>query len=108
MKNGVTTTIALSEDDGARMIVTLTKNELKQLVHDTVVAALAASHRMPTDKEILLTPEQAAALIGVNRRWLYRRAAKLPFTRRISRKTLRFSEGGLRRWIAAGKPDSRR
>jgi len=107
MKNSVTPTIAPSENDGARMIVTLTKTELKQLVHDAVVTALANNHGTPTDKEILLTPEQAAALIGVNRRWLYRRAAKLPFTRRISRKNLRFSEPGLRRWMAAKKPANR-
>jgi len=56
------------------------------------------------EKDALLTSEQAASLMGVSRRWLYRHAAKLPFTRRVSRKNLRFSEAGLRRWITAKKP----
>jgi predicted DNA-binding transcriptional regulator AlpA len=47
----------------------------------------------------LLTAEQAAALLNVAPRWCYRHAAELPFTRRIGRKTLRFSEAGLRRWL---------
>ncbi len=48
----------------------------------------------------LLTAAEAAGLLGVTPRWLSRRASKLPFTRRLSRKTLRFSEIGLRRWLA--------
>ena len=51
----------------------------------------------------LLTPEEAGQLLGVTPRWLYRHAKRLPFTRRLSRKTLRFSEAGLRRWQAAQK-----
>jgi excisionase family DNA binding protein len=59
------------------------------------------------EKDTLLTPEQAAAAMGVSRRWVYRHAAKLPFTRRISRKNLRFSEAALCRWMAGKKPGSR-
>ncbi len=51
----------------------------------------------------LLTPQQAASLLGVGIRWLYRNSRRLPFTRRLSRKSLRFSEKGLRRWLAAKK-----
>lgn len=46
----------------------------------------------------LLRPSEAAAILGVTPRWLYRHARRLPFTRRLSRKALRFSEHGLRRW----------
>ncbi len=49
----------------------------------------------------LLTPEEAGRLLGVTPRWLYRHAKRLPFTKRLSRKALRFSEKGLRRWLAA-------
>jgi predicted DNA-binding transcriptional regulator AlpA len=48
----------------------------------------------------LLSPQEAAALIGVSRRWLYRHHSKLPFTRRLSRRTLRFSTLELTRWLA--------
>jgi hypothetical protein len=36
-----------------------------------------------------------------SRRWVFRQASRLPFVRRISRKTLLASESGLNRWIAA-------
>jgi len=48
----------------------------------------------------LLTITEAAALIKMSPRWLYRHARNLPFTRRISRKALRFSRSGLDRWLA--------
>ncbi len=45
-----------------------------------------------------LTAVEAAALLRVTPRWLYRHQKKLPFARQLSRKCLRFSEAGLRRW----------
>ena len=62
-----------------------------------------ASMQAP-NAERLLTPPEAAALLGVTVTWLYRHAGKLPFARRLSRKALRFSEGGLHRWLAGRKP----
>lgn len=56
------------------------------------------------ESERLLTPPEAAALLGVTVTWLYRHAGRLPFARRLSRKALRFSEAGLRRWLASRKP----
>lgn len=47
----------------------------------------------------LLTAGQAASVLGVTKRWIYTRAAQLPFARHLSRRTLRFSEAGLRRWM---------
>jgi len=49
--------------------------------------------------ERLLTPQEASAILNVRVRWLYRHAGRLPFTRRLSRKRLRFSEAGLRRYL---------
>jgi predicted DNA-binding transcriptional regulator AlpA len=80
--------------------------QIRDVVREEIAAATGNNHQ--TESEQLLTPEQAAELIGVNSQWLYRHAEKLPFTRRISRKNLRFSEDGLRRWLATKKPDSRR
>src|SRR5262245_26438399 len=56
------------------------------------------------ESERLLAPPDAAALLGVTVSWLYRHADRLPFSRRLSRKALRFSELGLRRWLATRKP----
>jgi predicted DNA-binding transcriptional regulator AlpA len=47
----------------------------------------------------MLNAAEAAGLLCVAPRWLYRHAGSLPFTRRIGRKALRFSEQGLHRWL---------
>ena len=54
-----------------------------------------------TEPDRFMTAEQVAPVLGVTPRWLYRHAGKLPFTRRLSRKALRFSEAGLRRYLAS-------
>jgi predicted DNA-binding transcriptional regulator AlpA len=94
--------------DYDKMVVQLSVNELRRIVGEEIAAALQNGGGHAPEKDGLLSPEEAAAILGQNVRWLYRHADKLPFTRRISRKNLRFSEGGLRRWLAARKPDSRR
>jgi hypothetical protein len=55
------------------------------------------------EPDALLSVAEAASLLSVKPRWLYRNAKRLPFTRRLSRKALRFSKSGLLRWIAARK-----
>ena len=52
----------------------------------------------------LLEPAEAASRLGVTVRWLYRHANQLPFTRRLGRKVLRFSEAGLQRFLARSQP----
>ena len=54
----------------------------------------------PQESGELLTAEQAAALLSVSSDWMYRHAAGLPFTKRLSRKALRFSRAGLLKWRA--------
>lgn len=53
-----------------------------------------------SEPDQLLTAEQAAERLGVKKRWMYRHAETLPFTRRLSGGTLRFSARGLERWKA--------
>src|SRR5438445_4134007 len=50
-------------------------------------------------KDRLLTSEEVAATLGVTKRWVQRRARRLPFARRISDHAIRYSECGLRRWL---------
>jgi hypothetical protein len=52
------------------------------------------------DDDRLLGPEEAGRRMGVTVRWLYRHYARLDFARKLSRKTLRFSERGLVRWLS--------
>lgn len=53
----------------------------------------------PSAEDRLLNPHEAAARLGVTIKWLYRHAKHLPFTRRLTRKALRFSESALQQWL---------
>ncbi len=73
------------------------------------LAARVASIAQPgpvrrQEEDRLISVEDAAGRLGVTPRWLYRHAPRLPFARRLSRKALRFSELGLKRWQAAQGP----
>ncbi|SRR6266511_4080488 len=57
----------------------------------------------PVEKENWLTPEQAAAILGVSKARVYWHAKKWNFAKRISHKALRVNEAGLRRWIQTRK-----
>lgn len=46
-----------------------------------------------------LSPVEAAACTGVTRRWLLAHADEIPGMKRLSRKTIRFSERQLRRFL---------
>jgi len=85
----------LGELEGLRVAL------LAQLITHSVAATLAAEpdeKSQPTDR--LLKPAEAAALLKVTPRWLYRHHRSLPFTRKLSRRLLRFDEVGLHRWLA--------
>lgn len=47
----------------------------------------------------MLTVDKAADRLSVAPDWLYRRSDSLPFARKLSDRTLRFSERGLERWL---------
>jgi|SRR5215510_11422446 len=102
-KNGIST-IAPSENDGERMLVTvtitLTKGELEKIVH-AVKAALQNESGYVVEKDKLLTPQEAAEMLGQTVRWVYRHAPEWKFTRRLSRRCLRFPENPLRRYAMA-------
>jgi predicted DNA-binding transcriptional regulator AlpA len=82
--------------------------QIRLIVREEIAAASNVAISNPANTDVLLTPEEAAAMMNVERRWLIRHAKKFPFTRRISRKVLRFSEAGVRRWLATKKPSSNR
>ncbi|MGH7770943.1 MAG: helix-turn-helix transcriptional regulator [Candidatus Binatia bacterium] len=54
--------------------------------------------------ERLLTAEEAAQLLSVSPDWLYRHAKRLPFSRKLGPKMLRFSYQGILKWLATRKP----
>jgi predicted DNA-binding transcriptional regulator AlpA len=70
-----------------------------------LLASAAANGPAPApEADRLLTPKAASAILGVTSTWLYRHAGRLPFTRRLSRKVLRFSQAGLQRWQTRQRP----
>ena len=76
-------------------------DQLADKVAARVLAGLngAATSTSSATPDRLLALTEAARLLGVTPRWLRDRADRLPFTRRLSRKVLRFSADGLRRYL---------
>jgi predicted DNA-binding transcriptional regulator AlpA len=63
----------------------------------------ATSEREPSANGHMLSPDEVGALLGIPREqvWRYsRRRSWQKFTRRVSRKCVRFDEAGLRAWLA--------
>src|SRR5215467_12549584 len=71
---------------------------LARLITSHTPATPPDEKSQPTDR--LLKPTEAALLLKVTTRWLYRHHRSLPFTRKLSRRLLRFDEAGLHRWLA--------
>ena len=62
-------------------------------------APAEASPHQKNGSDRMLSAKEAAERCGVNTRWIYRKADDLPFTRRLSGGTLRFSAHALERWM---------
>lgn len=59
----------------------------------------------PGGQERLLDAAEMAYRLGMTRKQLYNRSSALPFTRRVGKHTLRFSERGFQKWLEkGGKP----
>ena len=63
------------------------------------LAAPAAPAGEPPEAVRYVGLEEAARLTGQSRRWLLRHTRGLRFRRDLSRKAVRFEEGGLLRWL---------
>ena len=74
--------------------------QIRQVVREEILAALSENAHV-IEKGRLLKPQEAAEILGQTVRWVYRHAPQWPFTRRLSRKCLRFPENALRRYAAA-------
>jgi hypothetical protein len=55
---------------------------------------------VPSETDRLLTAEDVAEHFGRSIGWVYRQAKHWNFTRRVTRRTVRFSEAGLQRFLA--------
>lgn len=77
------------------------------VVQSALAAALqSAPNQTPQpfpEEDRMLTPDEAAQILRRSRLWVYRNANRLPFVKRISRKSLLCSEAGVKRWLATRK-----
>ncbi len=87
-------------DDVPALLARLASLQAVLLARLLVSSKETGSPKLPAEPDRLLTAEEAAPLLGTTVRWLYRHSGQLPFARRLSRKALRFSEAGLRRYMA--------
>ena len=86
--------------DDSSPSVTLTVGQLKTLVRKEVESAVGQNGHA---EDRLLEADEAARVLSVSPDWLYRNAKKLPFTRKLGRKMLRFSHLGIQKYVATIK-----
>ena len=92
----------LQPDQVPAVLATLSAIQGAVLAQLSAPAGPRALEAAPDDR--LLTPSEVAARLGVQLRWLYRHASTLPFTVRLSRRALRFSQNGLVRYLRQHRP----
>jgi len=71
---------------------------LREVLHQELIKVLNGK-----SGDRLLTAEQAAEILSTSPDWLYRHANRLPFTRKLGPRMLRFSYQGIQKWLASRK-----
>lgn len=77
---------------------------LERLPEMSPIGDTPEARAQPATPDKLLKVHEAAERLGVDRRWIYRHADKLPFTRKLTSGTLRFSDAGIDRYLRTRKP----
>jgi len=86
--------------DDSSPSVHLTVGQLKALVREEIEKA-AGQNGHQGDK--LLDAEEACKVLSTSVDWLYRHANRLPFTRKLGPRMLRFSYQGIQKYLATRK-----
>ena len=87
--------------DDSSLVVTATVGDLKALVRQEVEKVIG-QHGRQEDK--LLDAAEACKVLSSSVDWLYRHANRLPFTRKLGPRMLRFSYQGIQKYLATRKP----
>lgn len=66
------------------------EDALRQIIREELAALKIPQHDAPQEDK-LLTATEAAKLLHVSERWLYKHASKLPYAVRLSETVVRFS-----------------
>jgi predicted DNA-binding transcriptional regulator AlpA len=75
---------------GSHQTTAVIDDVLRQIIREEL-AALQFPQRSVPEEDQLLTASQAAKLLHVSERWLYKHASKLPYAVRLSETVVRFS-----------------
>ena len=81
------------------LLVTMTRGHLRELIREEIEAARTTQQ----EADQMLDAKEAALMLSMSEDWLYRNAKKLPFTRKLGPKMLRFSQQGILKWLATRK-----
>lgn len=73
--------------------------DVDAVLYQTMTEPGTQPERFAVEPDRLLTPEAAASRFGVTKRWLLEHADEIPGVRRLSRKTVRFGERRLARFL---------
>ena len=82
----------MNESRGSALLGEALLQAIRQAVREENQVSQSQNGNQGGDK--LLTAEKAAEILSVSPDWLYRRAARLPFTRKLAPRVLRFSYQG--------------
>ena len=77
------------------------RSELEEIVERAMKKALNGNSHQDGNK--LLDAEAASKILSVSEDWLYRHANRLPFTRKLGPRMLRFSYQGIQKWLTSRK-----
>ena len=74
---------------------------LRRIVREEVQSVIGQDGHQNDDQ--LLDALEASKILSVSEDWIYRHASRLPFTRKLGPKMLRFSCQGIQKWLATRK-----
>jgi len=81
-------------------------DQIRAVVREEIKAANNANGSAAKNGDRLLDPKEAADMLSVSDDWLYHNAKKLPFTRKLGPRLLRFSYQGIVKWMESKRLNS--
>ena len=79
------------------------ENVIEELLRRIVREEIQAANQNGHQGDKLLDAKQAAEILCVGEDWLYHHHKKLPFTRKLAPRVLRFSYQGIQKYLATRK-----
>jgi predicted DNA-binding transcriptional regulator AlpA len=84
-------------NDPSNTLETALESILRRIIREEMRSLKGALNT----EDRLIEADEAAKVLGVSPDWVYRNAKKLPFTRKLGPKMLRFSASGIQKYLAA-------